>query len=1213
VITLTRLAAAQYKGIHAIDISFPERGSFLIEGRNEAGKSTLFDAIHFGLYGTPLVGDLADAISYGGDEMAVHLNLRIGATDLQVRRNIRQTAKTQRAEAELQVIRGDDIEVVKGARAVSTRLQQELGGLTSEALHNSCLVAQKQLGRLETLSRASREDALTVLLNLGKLSDIHGRLRVKPEDEAQLRRAQARVDLARLSVSLTALEAKRAQLQRTGWLISLRDTADQLRLRHADLAQTNADAALQAEHLAAVRKELAALQALEDALSRWQHVHDLSARVASARLEVAQSERQAEQARIASSLLPSRRAALSRVQDARAKVQALLDARARLVNLSAEADRIAVRLEERAQLMARRERLSAQLEDLRRQRRDLQTQLMQLAPLTAELQASKNRQQQFQQLAEQLRHLEAQRDALESLEERLAARVEIDGVVEQAGTALLASQRTLVTLEDQRKAVERRHRLEERLDTLKRWVELRRAREAAEQARRLMDDLALAVSGVEHIGIDVLGSGAGADTAGLDLNLVADHPITGALVIRLQLWAGGGKLVEVRPANKVEASGLGAGMLPSLSAADAEAQQGDLVSVEETLAVAGEPVPASIRDAVIRIESLAEQLRSPAPLFDQAAFQQALATVAVDERALASAKGRAAGLAEASMLRRQAASTGNVVASLEKACFEAAIKLKLAGRTAESIEQELPQAMAAEQARSNELSVSAGQRQGIQAQLAILDRNGKERARELEECQQNLGADSEASLEAARQRIDGERVDVQSGAVRLQEAIQAYLRDCSPLRTEEGAPTAGESTSTASPAGLAHSPACETAAGTLPQAAGHLDPAALRDVVQAQVEALNAEVAVLEKQAGQFDEAMARVQSASEAAASSTQDLVSALGAARGQDAGTDDEGLLADLRALSAYCAERVHTLRAELESKDEPALRASEQEAQRVTGALEGHLRRLEEDRCLLVDRAGTAAAALGRSLPELDGASETAGTTVDLILQVFPEVGGMLPSRDEIEGQLRALDQERGGLERGAHDARTMLGDESPIDLVEAEGVHSSLQQDLAMRRRGQEIVALTRQRMINKVLPDTIDNMCLLLPLLTAGRYRHAEVTPDYRLQVWDERKKGFVEKNLFSGGTQDQFSLSLRLGFALAALPRELGTSPGFLFLDEPLSSFDRDRTEALVNLLTHGQIATFFQQVFLISHSQAFDPGLFSHHIVMEEGKVAASTLAGKS
>ena len=56
-IVLKRLAVANYKGIRALDLTFPERGSILIEGRNEAGKSTLFDAVHYALYGVPMVGD----------------------------------------------------------------------------------------------------------------------------------------------------------------------------------------------------------------------------------------------------------------------------------------------------------------------------------------------------------------------------------------------------------------------------------------------------------------------------------------------------------------------------------------------------------------------------------------------------------------------------------------------------------------------------------------------------------------------------------------------------------------------------------------------------------------------------------------------------------------------------------------------------------------------------------------------------------------------------------------------------------------------------------------------------------------------------------------------------------------------------------------------------------------------------------------------------
>ncbi|MGH2370821.1 MAG: AAA family ATPase, partial [Chloroflexota bacterium] len=207
-ITLRRLTVGQYKGIQALDLAFPERGSFLIEGMNEAGKSTLFDAMHFALYGVPMVGDQAAALHYGADQMEVRLRLEVSGTQLAVWRRTRQTAKTLRSEGELLVVQpgeGGDTETVRGAQAVSQRLQLELGGLTAEALLNSCLVAQKQLGRLETLTRASREEALTILLNLGKLSDVQARLRPRPPDDAQLRDARARVELARTTGDLERL------------------------------------------------------------------------------------------------------------------------------------------------------------------------------------------------------------------------------------------------------------------------------------------------------------------------------------------------------------------------------------------------------------------------------------------------------------------------------------------------------------------------------------------------------------------------------------------------------------------------------------------------------------------------------------------------------------------------------------------------------------------------------------------------------------------------------------------------------------------------------------------------------------------------------------------------------------------------------------------------------------------------------------------------
>ena len=110
-------------------------------------------------------------------------------------------------------------------------------------------------------------------------------------------------------------------------------------------------------------------------------------------------------------------------------------------------------------------------------------------------------------------------------------------------------------------------------------------------------------------------------------------------------------------------------------------------------------------------------------------------------------------------------------------------------------------------------------------------------------------------------------------------------------------------------------------------------------------------------------------------------------------------------------------------------------------------------------------------------------------------------------------------------------------------------------------------------------------------------------------MWDQSAGRYVAKNLFSGGTRDQCSLALRLAFALATLPQELGVAPGFIFLDEPLSAFDAERAEALVALLTVGTIANHFHQVVLISHHHAFDRAAFQYHVHLEAGQVVESNL----
>ncbi|MFQ6013983.1 MAG: AAA family ATPase [Anaerolineae bacterium] len=184
---------------------------------------------------------------------------------------------------------------------------------------------------------------------------------------------------------------------------------------------------------------------------------------------------------------------------------------------------------------------------------------------------------------------------------------------------------------------------------------------------------------------------------------------------------------------------------------------------------------------------------------------------------------------------------------------------------------------------------------------------------------------------------------------------------------------------------------------------------------------------------------------------------------------------------------------------------------------------------------------------------------------------------------------------------------------LDLGECRQAVEEKQRELAVRERAVRIVETARRRVVERVLPSTMEHMRQLLPILTMHRYYDAELTEEYRIRVWDERagdQGDWKEKNIFSGGTKDQFSLALRLAFALATLPAERGAVPSFIFLDEPLGSFDDERAKALLYLLTETErgIASSFDQIFLISHVRV-NPALFNYHIVLDGGRVVESDL----
>lgn len=212
-------------------------------------------------------------------------------------------------------------------------------------------------------------------------------------------------------------------------------------------------------------------------------------------------------------------------------------------------------------------------------------------------------------------------------------------------------------------------------------------------------------------------------------------------------------------------------------------------------------------------------------------------------------------------------------------------------------------------------------------------------------------------------------------------------------------------------------------------------------------------------------------------------------------------------------------------------------------------------------------------------------------------------LLKEKEEIEAKIGYLKTHIDKL------SKELLIEDVKLEVGACEKEVNELSQTLKIRTLAEKILVNARNNMVAKVLPNTIRNMQKILPLLTCDRYHDAEITDDYKIRVWDERAMRWCAKNIFSGGTKDQFSLALRMAFAIATLPEEKGVAPSFIFLDEPLSSFDVQRSQALIYLLTQGEIIQAFDQIFVISHSQILDPALFNYYIKMDNGKLAEHNL----
>jgi len=167
-----------YKKYRDHTLEFSE-GLTGIIGRNGSGKSTIFDAISFALYGD--VRGEKETIRYSKagekDPVAVTLVFEIDAKSYKVVRELRGKSLTAKAY----LYDADDTLIADTARGVNAEVIR-LIGMNKEAFMHTVFASQKELTALSGLKNEERKKIIRKLLGLEKIDKIEQEIRARLTD-----------------------------------------------------------------------------------------------------------------------------------------------------------------------------------------------------------------------------------------------------------------------------------------------------------------------------------------------------------------------------------------------------------------------------------------------------------------------------------------------------------------------------------------------------------------------------------------------------------------------------------------------------------------------------------------------------------------------------------------------------------------------------------------------------------------------------------------------------------------------------------------------------------------------------------------------------------------------------------------------------------------------------------------------------------------------
>lgn len=192
-----------YKKYRDHTLEFAE-GLTGIIGRNGSGKSTIFDAISFALYGDTRGEKETIRYAKAGEKDAVGVTLvfEIDAKSYKVVRELRGKSLTAKAY----LYDADDTLIADTARGVNSEVIR-LIGMNKEAFMHTVFASQKELTALSGLKNEERKKIIRKLLGLEKIDKIEQEIRARLTDLNRDIRSYAEILLSEVEVK--ALEKEK--------------------------------------------------------------------------------------------------------------------------------------------------------------------------------------------------------------------------------------------------------------------------------------------------------------------------------------------------------------------------------------------------------------------------------------------------------------------------------------------------------------------------------------------------------------------------------------------------------------------------------------------------------------------------------------------------------------------------------------------------------------------------------------------------------------------------------------------------------------------------------------------------------------------------------------------------------------------------------------------------------------------------------------------